>query len=141
MRWAPALLAFTVLALGACGETGGLPQDLQVSGAVTAHVMRATPTGECQVLGGTYQGQLVSGDLSFHIEMRDWHGPDTYAALYRDQRGARFYALTMKAGGHTYYAKAGAVTVAADQHSGTLDVALAAPDGAEIKVLGTWRCA
>lgn len=137
MRWA---LLLAALAAAACGDSSALAQDLQVSGARTAHVTSASPSGECQVQGGTYQAQLVSGDLSFTIELRNWRGPGTYPATYSDRYGAHFSALTMRSDGDSYAASGGTVTVAADQASGTLATDLDAPGGTKLKVSGRWRC-
>ena len=134
-----AFWALLVLSVVACGGSSGLDQDLRLTGAVSRHVTSATPS-ECQVQGGTYQARLDAGDVSLYIEMRNWHGPGAYQAVYRDSFGAQFYALTMKSGDRTFGATAGSVSVAADLKSGSLAVDLAASDGAPLHVSGSWRC-
>jgi hypothetical protein len=156
-RRSEVLLALACLVLAACasgsGEaSGGLVEDLDLSGAVSGHVTSASLAGSCGVpanLGQAYTTQLVGkvagSDFSYYVEVRTWQGAGDYPATITDNLGNRFPSVTVTVGKRTFTSLEGSgkLTVDGGAKTGRVDMMLTEGGTAGApseRIAGRWRC-
>ena len=151
-RFSAGLLASALTSCSSGGPPAGIPQDLNLSGAIAGHVSAATLAGGCGVpanLGQAYATQLAAKvgaeAFTYYVEIRNWQGVGDYPPIISDLNDVRFPSVTISIGHRTFNSLHGngKLTVDAGAKTGRVDMSMTrdgSPTGAGERIAGTWRC-
>jgi hypothetical protein len=146
------MLASALTGCSSEGAPSGIPQDLDLSGAIAGHVASAMLAGACGVpanLGQAYATQLTAKvgaeAFTYYAEIRNWQGVGDYPPVISDRNEVRFPSVTVTVGKRTFNSLHGdgSLTVDAGAKSGRVDMSMTqdgSAAGARERIVGSWRC-